>query len=280
VTTDSPPELHLGEESRPWNLPDGAPGRFHPIELHLGKGSNPLEVAVARSDGRPPAGEVRNLWEKRHGRRASPLLCVALYHHNGTWRAAVCGPAGEDPRALLDLDIGQTARVCSAALAEPDRHAATRFLLETLPEDDADIPGLRNVGMFATHYLRSGVPHRSDWPIRLPPPVPEGWAFPPITNRITLSPDEPLPREDLRRLGEALIESARDLGQSELHGSRGKTWSGALQAVRRELEGQPLSSTDRSNRRRGRVYLDGAVDGVLNRDEPADWAYGRKLRTT
>ena len=110
--------------------------------------------------------------------------------------------------------------------------------------------------------------------------MPEGWAFPPITNRITLSPDEPLPREDLRRLGEALIESARDLGQSELHGSRGKTWLGALQAVRRELEGQPLSSTDRSNRRRCRVYLDGAVDGVLNRDEPADWAYGRELRTT
>ena len=75
----------------------------------------------------------------------------------------MCGPAGEDPRALLDLDLGQTARVCFAALAEPDRHAATRFLLETLPEDDADLAGLRNAGMFATHYLRSGVPQRADW---------------------------------------------------------------------------------------------------------------------
>lgn len=109
MPTDPPPELDLGEDARTWELPNGAPGRFRPIELHLGKGSNPLEVAVARSDGRPPAGEVRSLWEKRHRKRASPLLCVALYQHNETWRAAVCGPAGEAPRALLDLDIGQTA---------------------------------------------------------------------------------------------------------------------------------------------------------------------------
>ena len=163
MSRESLPEFNLGSEPRTWNLPKGAPACFTPVELQLGNGSNPLEVAVVQSDGRPTTGEVRSLWEKRHGKRAAPLLCVILYQHAGTWRAAVCGPAGEDPRALLDLDIGQTARVCSAALAEPDRHVATRFLLETLPEDGADLAGFRNAGMFATHYLRSGVPQRADW---------------------------------------------------------------------------------------------------------------------
>ncbi len=163
MSAEPPPDLELAGEPRPWELPQGAPQRFEPAGLYLGNGPNPLEVAVARSNGRPASGDVRKLWEKRHARRASPLLCVAVYEHNGTWRAGVCGPAGGDPRVVLDLDLGQTGRVCSAALAEPDRHSATRFLLETLPGDDADLPGLRNVGMFATHHLRSGVPQRTDW---------------------------------------------------------------------------------------------------------------------
>ncbi len=156
-------DLDLGDEARPWDLPTGVSSRFAAAGLYLGNGSNPLEVAVATSPDRPAVGEVKQLWEKRKGKRASPLLSVVVYRHHGTWRAAVCGPAGEDPRAVMDLDIGQTGRVSKAGLAEPDRHAATRFLFDTLPEDDADIAGLRNVGMFATHHLRSGVPQRSDW---------------------------------------------------------------------------------------------------------------------
>lgn len=163
MSADSTPEFSLGSEPRRWELPKGAPARFQTEGLFLGQGSNPLEIAVAISEERPAAGEVKALWEKRHGRRASPLLCVVLYRRNDIWRAAVCGPAGNDPRVILELDLGQTERVCSAALEEPDRHAATRFLVETLPEDDADLAGLRNVGMFATHHLMRGVPERLDW---------------------------------------------------------------------------------------------------------------------
>lgn len=156
-------ELGLGDEPRSWELPKGVPDRLVPLGLYLGQGSNPLEVAIALAPGRPAAGEIKALWEKRRGKRASPVLCVALYRHAGTWRAGACGPTGTDPRTVLDLDIGQVGRICGAALAEPDRHTAARLLTETLPEDDADLPGLRNAGMFATHELRSGVPRRSDW---------------------------------------------------------------------------------------------------------------------
>jgi hypothetical protein len=63
------------------------------------------------------------------------------------------------------LDIGQVERICRTALTEPNRHAATRFLWSILPEiNESKIPGLRNQGLFATHELEKGVPHRSDWP--------------------------------------------------------------------------------------------------------------------
>ena len=117
-----------------------------------------------RAKERPTAGAVKALWEKRHGKRASPLLCVMLYPREGIWQAAVCGPAGTDPRVVRDLELNQVERVCRAALEEPDRHAATRFLVETLPEERHRSPGIRNVGIFATRCLRSGVPQRDDWP--------------------------------------------------------------------------------------------------------------------
>jgi hypothetical protein len=49
-------------------------------------------------------------------------------------------------------------RICRAALAEPDRNAALRFLSTVIPEADAPLPGLRNEGLFATHELQRGLP--------------------------------------------------------------------------------------------------------------------------
>jgi hypothetical protein len=55
-------------------------------------------------------------------------------------------------------------RICRAALDEPDRHSALRFLQSVIPDvKDAAVPGLRNDGLFATHELEAGVLQRSDW---------------------------------------------------------------------------------------------------------------------
>lgn len=54
-------------------------------------------------------------------------------------------------------------RLCRTALAEPDRHAASRFLRAAIPELETSLPGLRNEGLFATHELARGVPQRPDW---------------------------------------------------------------------------------------------------------------------
>ena len=52
---------------------------------------------------------------------------------------------------------------CQAAIAEPSRHAAVRFLVGMLPEVGSDLPGLRNSGLLATQELAHGVPARPDW---------------------------------------------------------------------------------------------------------------------
>ena len=133
---------------------------LEPVGLALGQGGGALEVAVTRASHRPAQASMRAVWNARHGGRAVPLLLVALYGD----RAALCGPSGEEPPVYLDLDPGQVERLCLTALAEPDRHAAARFLKSVVPGIESPLPGLRNEGLFATHELSHGVPIRPDWP--------------------------------------------------------------------------------------------------------------------
>lgn len=61
--------------------------------------------------------------------------------------------------------MSQAERLAAVALDEPNRHAATRFLLAVLPELESDMPGLRNVGLLATQGLRAGVPEMPAWEV-------------------------------------------------------------------------------------------------------------------
>ena len=69
------------------------------------------------------------------------------------------------PRVLLrDLDPAHVERIARAALAEPSRLAAARFLVATIGELESELPGLRNEGLFAAHELRTGVITLPSWP--------------------------------------------------------------------------------------------------------------------
>ncbi|MBI4540510.1 MAG: hypothetical protein HY704_13500 [Gemmatimonadetes bacterium] len=148
---------------RPWKFPDGSFDGFEARYFHLGPGKHALEVTVATVRDRPVAAQVRELWKARQGRTASPLLLAVLHDSPDGARAWLCGPVGEDPPVYFDLDPSQAERIARAALQEPHRHAAIRFLVSVLPETETELPGLRNVGMFATHELKMDVPRRPDW---------------------------------------------------------------------------------------------------------------------
>jgi hypothetical protein len=117
--------------------------------LALGQGASPLEVLVADSAADPRLPDLRTAWQSRQAGRAAPLILAVLHGE----KATLCGPAGDEPPVHPNLDPGQAERLCREALAQPDRHAALRWLRDALPSLETKLPGLRNEGFLATHEL-------------------------------------------------------------------------------------------------------------------------------
>ena len=102
------------------------------------------------------------MWKRRHQRAAVPLLTVVAYPKDRPQRAVVCGPAGDNP-LTVELNRDHAERLAAAALDEPNRHLAIRFLADALEGDpNEENPGLRNKGLLATHELLYGVPKCPD----------------------------------------------------------------------------------------------------------------------
>ena len=132
---------------RPLSL-TGIPGS-ETLGLALGKGQAALEIVVVISATQPPVPQIRATWKERHGGRAAPVLLVCVYGD----RAAICGPLGDDPPVLTNIELGQAERLCATALEEPDRHSALRFLRPALEAIDSPLAGLRNDGLLSTHEI-------------------------------------------------------------------------------------------------------------------------------
>lgn len=152
---DSPPAKFL--------KPDGYSGPVEGEWRWNGPGQLGLEVVQGRSSARPNVTELRDLWRAREAKKGFPLLLVVLYPKGGVTVAATCGPTGEDPVVRHDLDPATVERLCAAALAQPDRLSALRFLAAHEVEEQSQLPGVRNLGLFATNELEHGAPRRADW---------------------------------------------------------------------------------------------------------------------
>lgn len=126
--------------------------------LYLGQGSLALEVLAIDASVEPKAATLRHIWKERLASRAVPLVVVALYGDT----ASVCGPSGEDP-PIRRIETKQAERLLVRALAEPDRNAALRFLHDTLPGLESELPGIRNEGLLSNHELARGARLRPDW---------------------------------------------------------------------------------------------------------------------
>ncbi|MBA2691492.1 MAG: hypothetical protein H0U65_03230, partial [Rubrobacter sp.] len=145
-----------------WRDPDAQERGIRPAFRWTGRGRDGLEVVFGMSGSKPGAAAVREVWRRRHGKRAAPLLVVVAFPEESPSRAVVCGPAGEDPPAV-ELDYGHAERLARAALAEPHRRLASRRIAEAMEDASDEHPGLRNKGLLATHELLYGVPKRDDW---------------------------------------------------------------------------------------------------------------------
>ena len=150
-------EFLSGQMKRSW-IPKSDHG-LRPAGLYIGEGVSGIEVAVARVNTMPASGVVGEIWRYRRSGRAAPVLLVLL----GPDETVLCGPSGEQPPVYRKVDRGQVERMCQEALAQPDRHAALRYLAQALPSLETPIPGLANEGLLAINELQRGTPNRSDW---------------------------------------------------------------------------------------------------------------------
>ena len=150
-------------EPTPWRLPPSSDAQIEPTERFNGPGHLGLEVAVATSARKPLVAELRSVWKAREDTKGFPLLLVVLYDKAGIQVAAVCGPMGPSPVIVHDVDPAVVERLCTAALSKPDRITALSFLTSHEVEQQSELPGIRNVGLFATNELSNGVPTRDDW---------------------------------------------------------------------------------------------------------------------
>ena len=128
-----------------------------------GPGQLGLEIVQGTAPSRPSVADMRELWRGREARRGVPLVLVVLYDKGGQSVAATCGPTGDNPVVRHDLDPATVERLCLSALRQPDRLSALRFLAVNELEEQSQLPGVRNVGLFATNELADGAPARSDW---------------------------------------------------------------------------------------------------------------------
>ena len=147
-----------------WTAPEGFPETLQQAGLFAQDARHGLEVVLVETRRKPNAQVMRRAWAYRRAGRASPVLLLAFYPTPDGARISLCGPSGEQPVVRHDLEVSQVERLAAVALSEPNHHAATRFLLAALTELDSPVPGLRNVGLLATHELVTGVRQMAEWP--------------------------------------------------------------------------------------------------------------------
>ncbi len=157
----------LSEYARQWDIPDEMHrlvSEWRLVGFYEKRVPNGLEViAFDVGSGNPNTETLRHMLKMHQNNRPTPVLVVALYKANGELRAKVAGPDSRQNSFWLIKSVEALEKVVKKALEKPDRITAIRFLLEMLPKLAAELPGLHNAGLFATHELRQGVPRLGNW---------------------------------------------------------------------------------------------------------------------
>ncbi len=140
-----------------------------PAEPHLSAGveakaywtfSPHLEVVLAEAERLPPEGQAVAAWTKRLSKRAIPLVLVI---ESGDGQLLV-GPSGKPPPAVR-LDARLVVDELAAARDLDPLDVRKRLpLVWQRARGGGGMTGLRNVGLFSTHYLRSRAPQLPEWP--------------------------------------------------------------------------------------------------------------------
>jgi len=122
------------------------------------KGLGGFEIGIATASHAVTVAEVRQLHKARlKGRDASLVVAVVTGE-----RVSMLGP--DTSLGIQSLSVDAAARQLQAALDESDSlQAARRFLSLSDAENQTQMSGVRNRGLFATYHLRENTKRRPDW---------------------------------------------------------------------------------------------------------------------
>lgn len=139
-----------------------------PAEPDLGRGirataywsfTPSLELVVAERDEPPSDAQVIAAWRTRLNKRPIPLVLL-VQSANGT---VIAGPGGDplpvvelDPRLIID-------DLVAASTSDPIDVRQRLPVAWTRARDAGELTGLRNVGLFSSHYLRARAPRLEGW---------------------------------------------------------------------------------------------------------------------
>ena len=130
-----------------------------PINLFLGEGSQPLEIAVLSSYKKPTSAKAQEAFRKRRARRAAAVLIV-ITHPEGV---TLCGTSGEQPPVYFLSDQEQVERLCALILKKSNKNESIKFLAESIHSLETNLPGIINEGFLSNHELEIGARKRKDW---------------------------------------------------------------------------------------------------------------------
>lgn len=118
-----------------------------------------LEIVLARAERAPTDAQARSAFDKRLNRRPIPLVLII----EAPERTLVVGPGGTpppvtelDPRLVAD-DLRQAAALDPVEVRQRLPRAFRRA------QGGGGLTGLRNQGLFSTHYLKARVPRFAEW---------------------------------------------------------------------------------------------------------------------
>ena len=134
-------------------------GELKPINLFLGEGSQPLEIAVFSSLKKPNNSKAQEAFRKRRARRAAAVLIV-ITHPEGV---TLCGTSGEQPPVYFLNDEDQVERLCAITLKKSNKNESIKFLSDSIPSLEKNLPGIINEGFLSNHELEKGIQKREDW---------------------------------------------------------------------------------------------------------------------
>jgi len=118
-----------------------------------------LEVVVGDADRLPSDGQALTAWRTRLGRRPIPLVLVI--EANGS--SLVVGPSG-NPAPVVSVDPRLVvADLAQAAQLDPHDVRARLPRVWEQARGAGGLSGLRNVGLFSTHFLRDRAPRSPGW---------------------------------------------------------------------------------------------------------------------